>query len=584
MNALKVWDNPLVIRGVRSRLRLPYAVSWGLVTIVASMFLYVGVSGNAIRHGNVTPSEAAREAILPLLIMQGLILMVLGTGAVAGGMARERTYRLLDYQRLTPLSPGTKIVGLLLGLPIREYYMFAVSLPFVFYAAWVGGMSFGVLVQFYAVFISSAVVYHMTGLAAGMVVDKPWRAGTASQGLVVVLYLFLPQVSHLGFTFFEFLTARPVFYGLVNQYLLPDGLEGFVQEALTDARYQEVAFFGMRLSPTVFSFAVQGYALITLYLIIYRKWQSESRLPFSKGYALLFFAVAQMFLVGSVQPFLRNDTLFSQIVTVYSETDPVSEPQGATVFLIFLINLAVSGCAAMMTVYLCTPRWHQSVAGLRRAVRKGTAKLSWAEDAASSLPVAIACALMSALGFIAVFQTAQAAGRIDAVNTPAELLVAMLFFSVVLLTVQQVCEQFSERIFVMGLFVFWLVPVLAAIIIATAFERPVMGMYVGLFFPGLDLYMISAMLVSDLNSSSNTEVLPLGLAAHANPVLVGGLTVYGTAALVLLVRARRRWRRIRLAAGVRTDEPVQSSKSVTDKSDLQPAPAYVTANNSVTPR
>jgi len=114
MKSLMLWDNPMIVRGVRTRLRLPLLVSWGVVTIVASMFLYILVSGNAIKFDNVTPQEAARDAIPALLIMQGLILMVLGTGAVAGGMARERTYRLLDYQRLTPMTPSAKIVGLLL--------------------------------------------------------------------------------------------------------------------------------------------------------------------------------------------------------------------------------------------------------------------------------------------------------------------------------------------------------------------------------------------------------------------------------------------------------------------------------------
>ena len=74
-------------------------LSWGMVTVVASLFLYFVVAGLASNKANTPPDEAARDAILPLLILQGVILMVMGTGAVAGGMARERTYRLLDYQR-----------------------------------------------------------------------------------------------------------------------------------------------------------------------------------------------------------------------------------------------------------------------------------------------------------------------------------------------------------------------------------------------------------------------------------------------------------------------------------------------------
>ena len=58
--------------------------------------------------------------------------------------------------------------------------------------------------------------------------NKPWQAGTLAQGLVIVLYVALPHVSNFGFTFFEHLTARPVFYGMVDQYLLPDGIEDFL--------------------------------------------------------------------------------------------------------------------------------------------------------------------------------------------------------------------------------------------------------------------------------------------------------------------------------------------------------------------
>jgi len=550
MNALKLWDNPLVVRSVRTRLRLPLALSWALVTIVASSFLFIIVYGNAVKNGSVTQAEAAREAIFPLLIMQGVILMVLGTGAVAGGMARERTYRLLDYQRLTPMSPSAKIVGMLVGLPIREYFMFAISLPFVFYAAAKGGIPMGVLVQFYIVFLSSAVVYHMTGLAAGMVVGKPWQAGTVSQGLVIVLYLLLPQVSHFGFTFFEFLTARPVFYGLVEQYLLPDGLTGQIQALLADPRYTSVAFFGMQLSPVLFSLAVQGFALVSLYVIVYRKWQSESRLPFSKGFALLFFALAQLFLVGSVTPFLADDALFTQLTEVYVEADPVRNPSRTIVFAIFMINLSVSGCAAILTVYLCTPRWYPSLAGLRRSLRLGRGRLSWADDAASGLPVAAACILMSWLGCIAVYQSAAGAGRVGVENPVWELALPLVLFAVVLLTVQQVVEQFSERVFVMGLFVCWMVPVLGALIIGTALDEPISGVYAAVPFPFTGIVFSSLLLMTDASTPMPYDVVPLMLDDHKLPVTAMSVLLYLGTSASLLLRARRRWARMRAEAGL----------------------------------
>ncbi|MFK7789739.1 MAG: hypothetical protein AB8C95_09645 [Phycisphaeraceae bacterium] len=570
MNPLMIWDNPLIVRGIRTRLRLSLMFSWGIVTIVASMFLYILVSGNAIKFDNVSPQEAARDAILPLLIMQGLILMVLGTGAVAGGMARERTYRLLDYQRLTPMTPGAKIVGLLLGLPIREYFMFFVSLPFVFYAAHRGGLSFGVLIQFYIVFLTSAVLYHMTGLAAGMIVDKPWQAGTLSQGLVVVLYVALPQVSNFGFTFFEHLTARPVFYGLVNQHLMPDGIEGSVQSLLKDPRYETVPFFGMVLPPLLFSVAVQGFAILTLYVMVFRKWQSEKRLSFSKGYALLFFAVIQLFLIGSVLPFIQNDVMFLQLVDAYVEIDNVGQPQQTFVFAMLLITLVVSGCASLLTLFLCTPNWYQALTGYRRVIRKGKTILRWDDDAASGLSVAVGCLLMSALSFIVVYQAADDAGRIIASNPVYEILLPLLLFAVVLFTFQQIIEQFSEQVLVMALFAGWLVPVLAAIIVWTVGDSPIEAVYLAMFFPFIGLYLASAMLMSDGTTPMSSDVLPEDLAVHGPTIVLLSVLVYGLATFVLLTRAWRRWQKIKALAGVTPSADVDHAMLSED------TPAYAT--------
>ena len=63
-----------------------------------------------------------------------IILMGLGTGQVASGLARERLEQLVDYQRMTPMTPTAKILGYLFGLPIREYFLFALTLPFLAFA------------------------------------------------------------------------------------------------------------------------------------------------------------------------------------------------------------------------------------------------------------------------------------------------------------------------------------------------------------------------------------------------------------------------------------------------------------------
>lgn len=341
-----------------------------------------------------------------------------------------------------------------------------------------------------------------------------------------------------------------MFYGLVNQHLLPDGIEGAVQGMLQDPRYSSVPFFGMKLPPLLFSLAVQGFALLTLYVMVYRKWRSEKRLSFSKSYALLFYAVIQLFLVGSVLPFIQSDAMFAKLVESYVEIDNVGKPQQTFIFAILLITLVVSGCAALLTLFLSTPNWFQSLAGYRRVLRKGKAVLRWDDDAASGLSVAVGCLLMAGLSFLVVYQAADGAGRIGVSNPVYELLLPLLLFAAVLFTMQQVIEQFSEQVLVMVLFACWLVPVLGGIIVWTVANSPIEAMYLMLFFPFVGLYLSSAMLMTDGDTQMSVDVLPDTLAAHGPVIVALSIMLYGLAALVLLSRAWRRWRRIKDLAGV----------------------------------
>ena len=49
-------------------------------------------------------------------------------------MTAERDEGVIDYQRLIPMSPLSKVLGYLFGLPVREYVMFLATLPFTGWA------------------------------------------------------------------------------------------------------------------------------------------------------------------------------------------------------------------------------------------------------------------------------------------------------------------------------------------------------------------------------------------------------------------------------------------------------------------
>ena len=135
--------NPLVIKGIRERLRIKQLIAWGLFALIITSFAYLTAYLEASESqwqyddemeewipGEPSPINGARAAFPVLLIVQGFILLFLGTGRVASGTAEEREIGLLDYQRMPPMNPFAKIVGYLFGLPAREHFMFILTLPF----------------------------------------------------------------------------------------------------------------------------------------------------------------------------------------------------------------------------------------------------------------------------------------------------------------------------------------------------------------------------------------------------------------------------------------------------------------------
>ena len=155
--------------------------------------------------------DAERTPLIPLFILQGVILFLLGTGQVAGAMTAEGDEGVLDYQRLAPMTPLAKVLGYLFGLPIREYLLCLATFPFTLWCLWKGGVPFYVAAELYATFFCSAILYHLTGLIAGTVLKNRRWAFLVSMGIVFLLYTLIPQLAKFGLVYFRYLTVRPVF-------------------------------------------------------------------------------------------------------------------------------------------------------------------------------------------------------------------------------------------------------------------------------------------------------------------------------------------------------------------------------------
>ena len=98
-----IFKNPIFIRFCRSELRVKKAIFWYLLTLIITAFSVVLLYGPQVAQG-MDSTDAARSALLVILIIQGIIMLFLGTGSVASGITREKVDNVLNYQRLTPLD------------------------------------------------------------------------------------------------------------------------------------------------------------------------------------------------------------------------------------------------------------------------------------------------------------------------------------------------------------------------------------------------------------------------------------------------------------------------------------------------
>lgn len=356
----EIWRNPLLIRFVRSRLRPRRALIWLLITFVFTAFVFTLAYVPSVEREMMTQVEAARTTLIPLFVIQGIILMLMGTGAVASGVVQEKITGTLDYQRLTPMAPSAKIIGYLFGLPIREYAMVAITLPFTAFALFLGKIPASVWVPVYAVFFSSVLLYHMTGFVAAMITAKWKGASKLSQGLVIVLNWLLPAVSNLGFIFLEYLTVRPV----IQEKILPL-VEGAMDSPGTfpvNAVQHTVPLYQFELSVTAFSLLIQGLLLVTFFVIVRRKWIQSTNHILSKTFALGFLAVFCFLLMGNLWPTLTRAE--NAIRLIFANGDEADQAIAIALPIFFVILM---GALSFLLVVITTPSRHEFIRGWRRA-------------------------------------------------------------------------------------------------------------------------------------------------------------------------------------------------------------------------
>jgi len=399
--AWKIWANPIARRYARSRLRpASFGVALLLTILVAGFFFFVTREGSA--RTMKAAEDVARMPMIPLLILQGLILFGLGTGQAAAGITTEADEGVLDYQRLAPMTPLAKVVGYLFGLPIREWILFAATLPFTLWSVWKGGVPLESVFQLYVVLIMTAISYHLIGLLAGSVMKNRRWAFLTSTGMIFVLYIVIPQAAKFGLVYLKYFTIYPVFnevYPHMVARSLGDAAE--IYKSFTP----QARFFGLNLPEAVFTFISQAVLSFVMVTMLWRRWRKAECHLLDKVGATGFFGWLQLMLLGNALPLIAVGDLFPSrelsrrfgrlVNSNSSNWQP--EPWEAVV-MIGLYGLVTLAFLWWLT-FIITPQSHDQIRGWRRARKLGERRLPFLSDAATSTPWTLAMAVMGGLGW-----------------------------------------------------------------------------------------------------------------------------------------------------------------------------------------
>jgi hypothetical protein len=481
--------NPLIRRGIRERLRAKNLAAAGIYSLILTATFYLAAffygmevivpakeSPTGVAELAFNSVNGAREAFTPLLILQGFFLMFLGTGRIASVTAEEKESGLLDYQRMTPMSPLAKIFGYLFGLPAREYWMFLVTLPFLLHCVVAGKLPLWNIFHLYAVFFCSVLLYHLTAHVIGLVVPRPRAASWVARLAVLGLYIFLPALGQAGISFLSFLTILPTYFGKILPHLLYEGTQMGRFESQAVQFWQEVPFFSISLSPTTFTFVMQGLILLALFLTGYRKWRLDSLPAFSKPMGLTLFATLQFLLLGSLWSFF-SDGQASGLLGSVVQLDPAqvglpnqlkSDAHPALAMVVvqstfFLLSIG----AILILTNICCPNPHRRLKGIQRIKKLGLPNIPWLADEAPGGVFAILLALLTILPYTLLHLLAVFSESIVSISSsPSSIIAPASFLLFCTLSLRAAREHWFNLGFWGFVGLLWLTPMLACLVLA----------------------------------------------------------------------------------------------------------------------
>jgi len=509
-------DNPILVKHVRSRLRRqPLVSSLVVVQVLCLCIVWAGFQLNIFITGG---------AFEWLVLLQAIVLIVIGSSQISASVNGARASGLLDFHRVTPLSATELTLGFFFGAPVREYVLFASTLPYAALCLAVGAPSFRGFVQVVILLATAAWILHGLALLNALI-SKPRGSARGAVGLVVVFLVICVNAMRMG----RFAPSAILFDG--------------------DLRAD---FYGFSLPWLVVALFFQAPLLFFIYLAAKRKMDSERLHPFSKPQALAALGTLAFLTLGVIWRQYGYDLLAAGALYVL-------------VVIAILLTLTV------------TPSRAEYQKGLWRARKAGRNQLPWWDDLAlNRVYLSLACVLVMASINIAWSQAGKDPRFVGSSTTGFPLAVAtgVLVVAYFGLALQYFLLRFGARggtYFGLFLFFAWLVPLVTGAILAMA-TAPLVNEAGSQALLSLSPVFGIGMIASATSTGSmNAETV--ARAAAITPTLLFAFLFNS-----LLIGARRRTHKAFQASAIQLVDPSQRDDRETGGRSVDVAGSAAVAN------
>jgi len=486
---VRIRDNPVLIAQARRRFRRRKTIPALVIAfVVAACALLL-----AMTSGKPEDWDFLTCVILGFI---GVLLLLRGTTAVQATVSEERLSGLLDFHRATPTTPLTDVLGYVFGPLALDYAIVGVLTPFLLVSTACGEV--GVVRGFAAlgVILLSGVLYHALACLTGLSVAKGWNATLVLGLAIVALHAVTLSVATDGPLAVAHLTPWPAIVSILDVGDSPTSLAA------------PIAFYGITLSPAIFSLFLQGTLLAFVVWGCTRRMRMQGATTFSRPGAFLFFGILAFVVIGGLWP------------SALAGRDDVLHGLELTVMAWFVLSMTLATILGLVLV----PSFLEVKRTLRRAVERGE-DIRWHHDGAPVLPLVprLAAVVWAGLGVLLVAAVGQ---NLTFAPTPGGLILAVLatlaFLAFVLASCEYVRLRFRRAwggMALLVLFLAFILPWMLAGVFAATDWGDGMGRFVAAMSPTYAVFStVGHLVLPHLSSEDPYEILAICSTAVAASV------------------------------------------------------------------